>query len=698
MTLFRNSTYHKGRHAGALLCLFLVLFVPQTWGLDSVASQTEESAIDKNTFQETGDATVKLQQAFGIALYEFQQGNYFQALVEISAANLRHPINSTEANSNKLNTSQQAMKTLEAGIMLSYGMQNHARDLISNVATKTLGGPQQDLAWFYLAQLYANKQDWPQAYQTIQKIGGHLPPTLHIKLDRLKANIYINNGQIAEAQQLLKKNQDPVLAAYTSFNLAAAEEKKQNTSAASSHLNNIMGLPSTQLDVRLLKDRAHLAAAQLYASEQNYVQAFEHFNRIKIDSPYSSEALFGQGWAAYHTDKPSQALASWNLLQADYAFHPQSHKTRIAIPFVYISMDFPDTALQKYRQAVTYYEKLMTQLEDTKENISNQHLFGFMNKFRTGEVTDWHVEPVEFPVTPETALVGNLLEQQNIHEELTALAELYQLNYAVKKRRGDLISFSYLIENNDRNHEEKAPLISAEAEKLQRSNTLTHAKELSNKISKIRSHNSIYSLMNLNERDYLKRIKRSNETALLVDDLDKKNRYERRIKRVNGILLWNLSEAYSERLWAARKGLKAIEKSIASSQKTQGNLEAIITQHLTKSGPITDKVTQFEQQLEQTADKTKHLIEQQEQKIQTMLMLALSQKQEEIRSYLVHSHLAIARLTDKPRTSSEPISGTPDNKNNVEMPTSEELNPVTAATSADLTPVRGTLSTKDSLQ
>ncbi|MDF1643047.1 MAG: hypothetical protein P1U80_02545 [Pseudomonadales bacterium] len=694
MTSPCTSTYYWARQARALLCLVLALFVPQTWGLDYITPQLQESAIDQNTLQETNNSTQKLQQAFGIALYEFQQGNYFQALVEISAANLRHPVNPSDAN-----TSQQAMKTLEAGIMLSYGMQNHARDLISNVATKTLGGPQQDLAWFYLAQLYTNKQDWPQAYQTMQKIGDQLPPTLHKKLDQLKANIYINNGQIAEAQQLLKKNQDPVLGAYTSFNLAAAEQKKQNGNAALSHLNNIIGLPGTQLDVRLLKDRAHLAAAQLYASEQNYPQAFEHFNQIKIDSPYSSEALFGQGWAAYHTDKPSQALASWNLLQTNYAFHPQSQKTQIAIPFVYLSMDYPDTALQKYRQAVTYYDELMTQLEGAKANTHNQHMFGFMNKFRTGEVTDWHLEPVEFPVTPETALVGNLLEQQNIHEELTALAELYQLSYAVKKRRNDLISFSYLIENNDRNHKEKAPLISAEAKKLQRSNALIQAKNLRKQITKIRSDHSVFSLMNTDERDYAKRIQRSTETLSLIDDVDKKNGYERRIKRVDGILLWNLTEAYSERIWNAQKGLKAIEKSIASSQKIQGKLEAILTQHLTKSGPITDKVALFEQQLQQTADKTKYLIEQQEQKIQTMFMLALNQKQEEIRNYLVHSHLAIARLTDKPKpiASSSSISDTIDDKNSAEPPTSGEFNPVTSATSTELSPMSGASSTKGSL-
>lgn len=638
--------------SGALLFLALLLVSPtaQSWSIFSFWKDQPVEPLNESEQAERANST-RLKQAFGIALYEFQQGNYFRALVEISSADARDQIHSDQPNA-----SRQAMKTLEAGIMLSYGMQNHAKDLISNVASKTLGGPQQDLAWFYLAQLYADKQDWPQAYQTIQKIGGNLPHNLRQKYDRLRANIYINSGRLTEAQELLRENKDPVLSAYTSFNMAVAEGNHSNPTAALSHLNSLMRLPNHQLDVQLLKDRAHLAAAQIYASDQNYPKAFEQFNQIKIDSPYSSEALFGQGWAAYYTDQPSQALASWELLQSNYALHPQSHKSRIALPFVYLAMDYPDAALQKYREAVEYYEGLMAVLESARAGTHSSQLFEFMNKYRAGEVTDWHLEPVNFPVTHETVLLGNLLEQQNIHEELTALAELYQLYYAVNKRRDDLVSFSYLIETSDQNYDQKIPLISTEVKKLQQTDALKKAENIRNQIAEIRSNRSVYPLMNSEERDYAKRVERSLQIVSLIEDVDKKHRYEQRIHRVKGLLLWNLSEAYPERIWELQKGLKAIDESIDSSQKSQDRLEAIITQHKNRSGPITAKVALFEQQLKQTVDEIKRLIGRQEQRIQQMFIIALDQKQEEIRSYLVHSHLAIARLTDKPALKKGPTN------------------------------------------
>ena len=647
--------------ASFVLCLF-------TSG--SVTSADLEPVADEPAIAvPTPSKSISINQSFGIALYQFQQGNYFDALVEISAAQLRYDTllqkrpeaeapaptpaqtdiaeektNSVEA-ANQL-AAMQAMNTLEAGIMLAYGMQNQAKDLISNVANQTLGGRQQDLAWFYLARLYAEKRDWQSAYTTIQNIGENLPQKLHTKLGRLKANIYINNGQIDEALFVLKHNEDPLLSAYTSFNLAVAANKNQNSDVAYSHLDQVTAIESPKLEVALLKDRANLAAAQIAASKQLYPKAYEHFNRVKIDSPYSGEALFGQGWAAFFNNNYDQALASWRMLQSNYALYPQAHKSRIAIPYAYLTMGKPGAALQKYREAVAEYELLMSQLSSAKQNISDGHIFEFMDKYRSGAVTDWHLGSVNFPVTLETTLIGSQLENQKIHKELTALAELYQLSYAVKLRSNDLTSFGYLIETSDQNHTNKTPLIKAQIEQLQQSKALLRAEQIRKQIANIKKNSSVYALMNSDERDYSERIERANKTLLLISNEDKKARYEARIKRVSGILLWNLSEDYVTRIWEAEKGLKSIDQSIVAFTEVEDRLQKIFKQHASKSGPYTDKIAQLTQDLEQTAATTDRLISQQELRIEQQFMIALNQKQEEIRKYLVHSHLAIARLTD----------------------------------------------------
>jgi len=609
--------------------------------------------------------TTNLEHSFGIALYQFNQGNYFQALVEISAANNRQVSLSKEPS-----THQQAMQILEAGIMLSYGMQNNARDLIKNVADKTLGGPQQDIAWFYLAKLYADKQNWQQSYKAIDNIGDELPHKLRATYERLKANVYINNGQLNEALALIKRTNDPVLRAYTSFNLAVAEQKNKNFGAAHSHLGTITSLKSSQLEVRLLKDRAHLAAAQMSIVEQDFNAAFNHFSLIKIDSPYSGEALFGQGWAAYYTDKPTQALASWNQLLANYSLYPEAEKSRIAIPFVYLSMDNTHAALRQYNSAVSQYEALMSELDSIKTGVGNGRLFEFMAPFKTGKTIDWHKGSVNFPVTNETVLIGGYLENQNIHEDLTALAELYQLSYTVGTRRQDLASFGYLIETVDTHHEEKAPIISSEISSLQQSQTAEQARQLRATVSHIEKTNSTYSLMNADEIGYMKRIKRSNSTLAAITKASNKARYQQRVERINGILLWNLSEAFPARIWQAKKGLNEIEKSIASSKQIQKQLQNIIIQQASTSGPITQKVEDFKQRLEQTAQSIERLISQQELKIQHMYLLALDSKKEEVRQYLVHSHLAIARLTDAPITDTQTDESAVDEESPTEPETS----------------------------
>ena len=650
------SLYSRIKQSSLALCLLSALCMPQNVSADEFClawvfciSMGEDDSKPQPTEQEilaeerNRYAIIQLRHAFGTALYQYQLGNYFQALVEISAAEHRY-----EADLKQPDASLQSMKTLEAGIMLVYGMENHARALIDQVARHTLGGTQQDIAWFYLSQLYADKQDWLQAYQTIQNIGDDLPRSLQQKYDRLKANIYINNGKIEEALELISDNDDPVLQAYTSFNLAVAEQNQNNTDEAYDYLEEITDLGSTELDVTLLKDRAYLAAAQMSAGEERYADAFQYYNRIKIDSPYASEALFGQGWAALYTQDFKQALASWNLLQKNYSLHPQTQQTRIAIPYLYLSMDDPGSALPSYRNAVTEYNTILTQLDLAKSNIGNGQLFRFMDKYRTGTVSDWHLKPIELPVTEETILIGNLLNQQKIDKGFTALAELYQLKNEIKKRQHDLISFQHLIETNNLRHAQITPLITKEIEQLQQVEPDKKVTALETQVAEIRKNESIYRLMNEDERDYFTRIQRGNKTLESITDANKKLRYKDRLDRVNGILLWDLTEAYSERVWLAEKSLKEINNSLSSAHKTQQNLETTIAQYRNKTDPTTRKVAQFEQQLEQTIYRAEYLTSQQEQLIQQKFLIALNKKQDEIRGYLVHSHLAIARLTDSP--------------------------------------------------
>ncbi|MBV1915770.1 MAG: hypothetical protein KUG72_10320 [Pseudomonadales bacterium] len=648
--------YSRVKQSVLMLCLLSAFCIPQAanadefcllWVVcismgddDSDVQPTEQEILaqERNQIAET-----QLRHTFGTALYQYQLGNYFQALIEISAAQHRY-----EADLLQPDASLQSMKTLEAGIMLVYGMENHARAIIDNIASHTLGGVQQDIAWFYLTQLYADKQDWPQAYQTVQYIGEDLPRSLQQKYSRLKANIYINNGRIEEALDLLDDNDDPILEAYTSFNLAIAEQNRNDSDAAYDYLEQITEMDNDQLDIKLLKDRAYLAAAQISATGERYDEAFQYYNRIKIDSPYASEALFGQGWAALYSQNYQQALLSWDMLQTNYALHPQTQQTRIAIPYLYLSMDDPGLALPRYQSAVKEYNNVLVQLDDAKAHVNSGELFGFLDKYKAGAATDWHREPVELPVTEETILIGTLLTQQKIDKDFTALAELYQLKKAINKRHEDLISFQHLVETNDLRHAAITPQITKEIENLQQVEADKKVAALEQQIAEIQKNESIYRLTDEDESDYLARIQKGNKLLDSITDADKKARYKERLDRVNGILLWNLTEAYSERIWQAEKNLKEINASLASAEKTQQKLEVTITQYNNNSDPVSMKVAQIKLDLEQTIVRTEYLTSQQEQFIQQKFLIALNTKREEIRNYLVHSHLAIARLTDSP--------------------------------------------------
>ena len=97
------SLYSRIKQSSLALCLLSALCMPQNVSADEFClawvfciSMGEDDSKPQPTEQEilaeerNRYAIIQLRHAFGTALYQYQLGNYFQALVEISAAEHRY--------------------------------------------------------------------------------------------------------------------------------------------------------------------------------------------------------------------------------------------------------------------------------------------------------------------------------------------------------------------------------------------------------------------------------------------------------------------------------------------------------------------------------------------------------------------------------------------------------------------------------
>ena len=253
---------------------------------------------------------------YGAALYEYYQGNFFQALSELMVAKERGGIQGHKDNPD----------LIEGGISLSFGMQRKAGDIFADLLAADADGKfnrpleVRNSAWFYLGKLQYLQGDWNGTEQSFQRIAGKFDEELFPELEALVINLAIRREQLQEAEETIDDARDvETWLPYLYYNLGNAYARNQDFARAIEFYRRIEELPISREPVQreeqfILADRAFTAAGYCYILLGQYEEAIDEFIKVRLDSPFSSRALLGYGWAAAENEEFELALRPWQLL------------------------------------------------------------------------------------------------------------------------------------------------------------------------------------------------------------------------------------------------------------------------------------------------------------------------------------------------------------------------------------------------
>ena len=144
-------------------------------------------------------------------------------------------------------------------------------------------------------------------------------------------NVLMRQQRYDEAIARLKSwHGEPVWMAYAGFNLGVALVRAQRLPEADTVLTGVGTLDSGSAELLDLRDKANLALGYAYLQADQAARARIPLERVRLQGPYSSRALLGDGWARAAQGDYRAALAPWLELHGSQqpALMPRQSRSR----------------------------------------------------------------------------------------------------------------------------------------------------------------------------------------------------------------------------------------------------------------------------------------------------------------------------------------------------------------------------------
>ena len=370
-----------------------ILFICLSFTLVAEANSREDGKLNEHRVNDL---------SYGVALYEFFQQNYFQAMTEILVAQQQQ----------SLVNHQDDSEILLGGIQLSYGMDLQAQTTFESLLEKNQLSEDpppskkylenRARAWFYLGKLAYQKNNTSLALNAFSHVDDHLTADLYDELAYLHE---VSVFELAQENQENRENQEnqevnPLLTLsfspslskssiyryYRDYNQAVNSVRLDNESWETS-VNNLERLykainqsnNTDEFDELIeLRDRVLTTLAYLYLREGKSEKAIYYFLKVRQGSTQEGSALVGYGWASINkgldssssSNKKSKqvdyeaALTPWLKLQSRPMAESTTYEALLAVPFIYNASGLNAQALKAYDFAL---EKMANELDGLKQ-------------------------------------------------------------------------------------------------------------------------------------------------------------------------------------------------------------------------------------------------------------------------------------------------------------------------------------------
>ena len=575
---------------------------------------------------------------YGVALYNYYREEYMDALSELLIAKERGGIQGHGDNP----------IIWEGGFALAYGMERHAGDIFDRLLAENRSKEVQDAAWFYLANLRYLRGDWIDAEDALRRVR-EKPKDKSLRYERasLQINLDIKQNRLEQAEEglrtlPLKQGWKP----YLYFNLGSAWARAGSPARGLYFYRYFEDEEFKPGEHRALYDKALTAAGYSLIAIGQPEQAIEKFTKVRLSSHLARRAMLGYGWAAAEVGDFETALKPWLHLSDESLLDENVLEALIAVPYAYEKLGMEGLALLKFQEAEANFEEEIANLDVLIDKLDSDVLLEALKISRNRDL-DWLVYAEENELSPHLVYLIYLFSREKFQGLVQELRDLVGIQEDLYTWRYKLGFYLDMLDERDRDHSDKAEALGLSTLQDSIADMERKRATMAEQVASIADSEDALGLASEDESVLLKRIERvRNNIELVREDDPFVDEYEEAARRYEGILRWQASELYSDRLWQAQKSLRGLDAIIADLRATLDNVNTIMARPHDLD-PYRTRIAEAQQRLEKEIRRVDVALDISKVDVQSEIVGVLKLQQQRLLAYMGVCRLSMARLYDK---------------------------------------------------
>ncbi|MDH3835311.1 MAG: tetratricopeptide repeat protein [Desulfobacteraceae bacterium] len=585
---------------------------------------------------------------FGEALYDAFQGDWFDAISRLDTELAQH-YGLDEPKRDRLYYHINQAEFAVGDFELAYRMHQRAGRAITAVIEGNVDEPARNEAIFRLARIYFQKNQPVNALYAVDRIRGAVPEKIRDNLAFLRAQILMANGRFDEAERILKDLQGAKsLEGFSTYNLGIALLKNGKELEGRQYLERTGRINSNDDLTLAIKDKSNLVLGSKMLEEKNFEGAKLVLDRVRLKGPFSNRALLGSGWAGAFQGHFERALVPWSILVTREVTDASVQEAMLAAPYAYGKLNVYSKAALLYASALEKFGIEIDKLDASIKSIREGYFLKALVREELKQDANWVVKLRKLPQTPETYYLLELMASHNFQESLKNYLDLEELRKKLETWKGDLDAFEEIIDQRRAYYQPLLPAMDREFRRLDSQMRLRLEQ-------RDRIEQRLKAMLVVPRPDYLATIKEriiSEKVALLERKLTTAGTVvpsgvEARIKRLRGVLHYNIYTDYDRRFTEAYKHLRDLNLEVDHLKK-QYNAFVRTRQAATQSYEGYDDVIRRQRFLIQKArEKVGELMARQGHMLETMAVNKLTTRRERLTEFQIKARFAMADSYDR---------------------------------------------------
>lgn len=583
---------------------------------------------------------------FGQIIFDYYVGNYFSSMNGILSAKSKGYFDDSTDNT----------ELLLGDLYTQLNMPQQAESVFSRIIKKDTLSTTKQQTWLREGRLHYNQGHYAKAESILGLPRDTLSPEVDTERRVLLSNIYMARNDFAKARDILQGlSLGNKFGAYAYYNMGVAHLRANRSPEGVKLLETLVQLPGDDPEILAIKDRAALALGVDFLQHQQPEKAREALLNIRIDGPFSNQALLALGYVHYSRTDYKKALSFWLELLRRNPADPAVLEAMMLAPRAYEELKAYPQAVYGYRLAAESYRKQLKLLEKIDLELQQDGWLEQLGANARNVSLDpmATVDTISTSATPEAAFLYKLFASHSFNETFKEYILLQRLDFQLAQQTQSAQAFSEQAASHQIKIRTNLPSWKASFSNMASTNT-----SLQNKYADIRKRMKVDDDMerftdeaSFEDANRLKRLNRLEKSVAALPNTPGNALLKERMARVKGIVLFSIANNAPLAREQMLLELSELDEQVKTLQSRINGVEQLLKDNEKRlADPLPTRLATSASNLARSQSSLLKVRDEHAQSLRKQASEVLAKERTLLNTQLAESLLAIARLQDAAAT------------------------------------------------